>query len=103
MDGYDGISGHGRFLSLSKRKTEMANVIKSIAKYIERNPDSDEAAVLRDLCACLEQESSPFDLQRLFGMKTKAFELALELMDEWRFDRHIAGRRLQKYLGKGDD
>jgi hypothetical protein len=78
----------------------MANAIKSIAKYIERNPDSDEAAVLRDFCAALEQEVATFDLQRLYTVKTKAFELVLELLDEWRFDRHVASRRLQKYLDK---
>jgi hypothetical protein len=76
----------------------MANAIKTIAKYIERNPDSEEAATLRDLCTALEQETAEFDLQRLFSMKSKAFELVLELMDEWRFDRHVASRRLQKYL-----
>ncbi|MFA5082392.1 MAG: hypothetical protein WC474_07610 [Hydrogenophilaceae bacterium] len=78
----------------------MANAIKCIAKYIERNPDSDEAAILRDFCAALEQENVSFDLQRLFNMKSKAFELMLALMDEWRFDRHVASRRLQKYLEK---
>ncbi len=76
----------------------MANAIKSIAKYIERNPDTDEAVILREFCTALEQESAMFDLQRLFNMKTKAFDLVLALMDEWRFDRHIASRRLQKYL-----
>ena len=81
----------------------MANAIKCIAKYIERNPDSDEAAILREFCLALEQEVAVFDLQRLFTMKPKAFDLMLALMDEWRFDRHVASRRLQKYLEKGAD
>lgn len=81
----------------------MANAIKSIAKYIERNPDSDEAAILRDFCAALETEGATFDLHRLFTMKPKAFELMLDVMDEWRFDRHVASRRLQKYLDRGGD
>ncbi|NTV93939.1 MAG: hypothetical protein HGA75_00790 [Thiobacillus sp.] len=81
----------------------MANAIKSIAKYIERNPDSDEAVILRDFCAALEQEGAVFDLQRLFSMKPKAFELMLAVMDEWRFDRHVASRRLQKYLDNQSD
>lgn len=75
----------------------MANAIKSIAKYIERNPETDEATVLRDLCSALEQ-GTVFELARLFNMKEKAFELALALLDEWKFDRHVAERRLQKYL-----
>jgi hypothetical protein len=81
----------------------MANAIKCIAKYIERNPDSDEAAILREFCLALEQEVAVFDLQRFFTMKPKAFDLMLALMDEWRFDRHVASRRLQKYLEKGAD
>lgn len=81
----------------------MANAIKSIAKYIQRNPDSEEAAALRDLCEALEKEDAAFDLQRLFTMKPKAFDLVLALLDEWRFDRHVASRRLQKYLDKIED
>jgi hypothetical protein len=80
----------------------MANAIKSIAKYIKRNPDEPEVAVLRDFCAALEQGTA-FELERLFGMKSKAFELALVLLDEWKFDRHVAERRLQKYLDREDD
>jgi hypothetical protein len=75
----------------------MANAIKSIAKYIKRNPEDDEVAVLRDLCGSLEQGTA-FELARLFNMKEKAFDLALALFDEWKFDRHVAERRLQKYL-----
>lgn len=81
----------------------MANAIKEIAKYIERNPDTEESATLRDLCAALEQEGALFDLQRFFVMKPKAFDLVLALIDEWRFDRHVASRRLQKYLAKSGD
>jgi len=36
-------------------------------------------------------------------MKTKAFELAMDLMADWRFDRHVAERRLQKYMQSQDD
>ncbi len=80
----------------------MANAIKSIAKYIKRYPEGDEAKILRDLCGALEQ-GTVFELERLFGMKDKAFELALALLDEWKFDRHVAERRLQKYLDRDED
>jgi len=80
----------------------MANAIKSIAKYIKRNPDDDEVVVLRDFCSALEQGTA-FELVRLFGLKSKTFEMALELLDEWKFDRHVASRRLQKYLDREDD
>lgn len=80
----------------------MANAIKSIARYIRRNPDTDEADVLRDLCLALESGGS-FELARLFDMKPKAFALALELLEEWRFDRHVSARRLQRYLDLDQD
>ncbi len=80
----------------------MANAIKCIAKYIKRNPGDDDVTVLRDFCSALEQKSS-FEMERLFGMKSKPFELALALLDEWKFDRHVAERRLQKYLDRDED
>lgn len=80
----------------------MANAVKDIAKFIKRNPDSDEAVVLWALCKALEEESS-FELHRLFGLKLKSFEMALALLDEWRIDRLIAERRIQKYLDLSDD
>lgn len=80
----------------------MANAIKSVAKYIRREPDSEEAKALRGLCEALEKEE-PFELHRLFSLKSKAFDLSVELIEEWRFDRHVASRRLQKYLDRDDD
>jgi hypothetical protein len=80
----------------------MANAIKNVAKYIKNNPDADEALILTEFCKALEAETM-FDLHRLFGMKTKAFELALEVMADWRFDRHVAERRLQKYLQSSEE
>ncbi len=80
----------------------MPNAIKSIAKYIHKNPDSPGASVLREFCLSLEGEQ-PFNLGRLYELKPKAFELALELLNEWRFDRHVVSRRLEKYLAEGGD
>jgi hypothetical protein len=84
------------------RKGKMANAIKSIAKYMKRNPDDDDIQVLRDFCEALEQGGS-FEIERLFGLKSKPFELTLSLLDEWKFDRHVAERRLQKYLDRDED
>ncbi|MBK6742329.1 MAG: hypothetical protein IPG66_04860 [Hydrogenophilales bacterium] len=80
----------------------MANAIKNVAKYIKNNPDTEESIILSEFCAALEAETT-FDLHRIFGMKSKAFELALEVMADWRFDRHVAERRLQKFLQSSDD
>lgn len=79
----------------------MANAVREIAKFIERNPESDDASVLWELCKALESET-PFELNRLFALKLKTFELAMKLLDEWRIDRLIAERRIQKYLDLSD-
>lgn len=79
----------------------MANAVKTIAKYIKRNEDKEAAAVLRELCQALESGGS-FELARMYELNNKAFRLALELLEEWRFDRHVIERRLQKYLDQDD-
>jgi hypothetical protein len=79
----------------------MANAVKTIARYIKRNEDKEAAVVLRELCQALEASGS-FELSRLYELNNKAFRLALELLEEWRFDRHVIERRLQKYLDQDD-
>ena len=79
----------------------MANAVRDIAKFIKRNPENDDATVLWELCKALESEAS-FELHRLFALKLKTFELAMKLLDEWRIDRLIAERRIQKYLDLSD-
>ena len=75
----------------------MANAVKNIAKFIQKNPDDKAASDLRDLCMALES-SATFDLGCLYQLDKKPFELAMKLIEEWRFDSHVFERRLQKYL-----
>lgn len=75
----------------------MANAVKEIAKFIKKNPESEEAVVLWDLCRALES-GAPFELNKLFDLGLKSFDLALSLLNEWRLDRYIAERRIGKYL-----
>lgn len=77
----------------------MANVVKAIAKYIQNNAETPEAVALMDLCHSLESGMA-FELARLYDLKPKAFALALGVLEEWRFDRHLIERRLQKYLSQ---
>lgn len=79
----------------------MANAVKTIAKFIKRNEDKEAAVVLRELCQALESGGA-FELQRMYELNNKAFQLAIELLEEWRFDRHVIERRLQKYLDLPD-
>jgi hypothetical protein len=75
----------------------MANAVKNIARFIRKNPDHAAVITLRDLCLALEN-SANFDLGCLYDLDKKSFELAIDLLEEWRFDRHVFERRLQKYL-----
>lgn len=80
----------------------MANAVKNIAKFIKRNPESEEATVLWELCKALESNSA-FELHQLFNLDLKSFEMAMDVLDEWRIDRMITERRVQKYLDLSDD
>jgi hypothetical protein len=80
----------------------MANAVKTIAKFIKKNPESADSEILKTLCTALE-EMTPFEMESLFSLKSKTFDMALQLLDEWRFDRHVASRRLQKYLDSDED
>lgn len=80
----------------------MANAVKTIAKYIRNNPDSVGGEILRGLCGALESKQT-FEIHRIYELDKKAFEMALDLLDEWRFDRHVVERRLQKYMDQKDD
>ena len=80
----------------------MANAVKTIAKYIRNNPGSSGEEILRGLCAALESQEA-FEIHRIYELDKKAFEMALDLLEEWRFDRHVVERRLQKYMDQKDD
>jgi len=80
----------------------MANAVKTIAKYIRNNPGSTGEEILRGLCNALESQET-FEIHRIYELDKKAFEMALNLLEEWRFDRHVVERRLQKYMDQRDE
>jgi hypothetical protein len=80
----------------------VANAVRNIAKFIKKNPENEEATVLWELCKALESDEC-FEVGRLFHLSLKSFDLAMALLNEWRVDRLIAERRVQKYLDLSDD
>lgn len=80
----------------------MANAVKNIAKYVRKHPEDMASTTLRDLCIALES-SGNFNLGCIYDLDKKTFDLALELLEEWRFDRHVFERRLQKYLDEPEE
>ena len=56
-----------------------------------KEADPDQVKVLKNLAAALELDK-PFDLKSLYEIDMRYFETALELLNDWRFDHHIASR-----------
>ena len=63
---------------------------KTARKFIETEPHHPDASILSSLLVALESDTD-FRLGRLYDMELKQFELALELMRQWRLDRHYLG------------
>jgi hypothetical protein len=65
--------------------------IKEARKYIERKPDDAHAKTLSRLVLALESEAD-FPIADLYRLDLARFKLALEILDEWRLDRHYASK-----------
>lgn len=69
----------------------MGSAAKRIRKLIESGQDTDQVQVLKNLATSLELGSS-FELSSLYEIDMEYFDLALELIKDWRFDRRISSR-----------
>ena len=67
------------------------NAIKAIRKHLENNPDTPSSKALARLVAALAEEKS-YSLAELYALDYDAFEMALELLKDWRVDRYYAAR-----------
>jgi len=67
------------------------NAIKEIRKYLEENPKRESSKTLARLAAALAEENE-FPLAELYRLDYEAFELAMQLMQDWRLDRYYAAR-----------
>lgn len=65
--------------------------IKKARKMIEANPGDPTAQIIAALVLALESESS-ISVAELYKLDDKRFELALEILNEWRLDRHYASK-----------
>ena len=66
------------------------NAIKSALKLMADAPTSEGAKTLARLVVTLESDEV-FDLGRLCALDHEAFDLALDVLEEWRVGRHSAG------------
>ncbi|MDN4591724.1 hypothetical protein DBA29_24880 [Xenophilus aerolatus] len=67
------------------------NAIKEARRFIERQPDHPTARVLSRLVLALESSHS-FELVTLYELDYDGFQLALDILREWRLDRYYAGK-----------
>lgn len=67
------------------------NAIKQVRKYLLKHPKSPSSAVLRKLTEAVAEESA-FPLGDLYAIDAEAFDLALDLLRDWRLDRYYAAR-----------
>jgi hypothetical protein len=67
------------------------NAIKAIRKHLEKNPEAPSSKALARLVAALAEEKT-YSLAELYAMDYQAFEMALELLRDWRLDRYYAAR-----------
>lgn len=67
------------------------NAIKAIRKRLEKEPDAPSSKALARLVAALAEENS-YSLAELYAMDYDTFEMALELLRDWRLDRYYAAR-----------
>jgi hypothetical protein len=66
--------------------------IKQARKFIEAHPDDPQVAILTHLVLSL-QSDEPFPLATLYELERKQFELALQIIADWRVDRHYAKKQ----------
>jgi hypothetical protein len=67
------------------------NAIKEAQRYIARHPFTESAETLALLVLSLESKE-PFALDKLYEMDLERFELAVQILKEWRLDRYFAGK-----------
>lgn len=67
------------------------NAIKRARRYIEQNPQEPSAQILSRLVLALETEHG-FELSELYELDFAQFDLAIEILKEWRLDRYYAGK-----------
>lgn len=67
------------------------NAIKEAKKRIAREPFTPSATALADLVLALESGEA-YQLERLYGLDLNDFDLAVQIVKEWRLDRYYAGK-----------
>jgi hypothetical protein len=65
--------------------------IKKIKRIIERNPQDKESQIFSKLITSLAEEID-FSIKDLYELDNHNFQLAIEVLQEWRLDRFYMGK-----------
>jgi hypothetical protein len=66
-------------------------VIQKIRSVIEQDPQNQTAQLFAQLISSLEDEWD-FPINELYKLNTSDFQLAMEILQEWRIDRYYMGK-----------
>ena len=77
--------------SCSYKLINNMRAIKKVKKFIEHSPESTTGLVYPRLILSLEA-GVDFPVKELYKLNAHDFELALELMKDWRIDRFYIGK-----------
>jgi hypothetical protein len=72
-------------------KGSSMRAIKKIKRIIEQNPQDKASQIFSRLITCLAEEAD-FSLKELYELNSNEFELAIEVLEEWRLDRFYMGK-----------
>jgi hypothetical protein len=73
------------------------NNLKKIEKRILKSPDEHASQVFRELVKALDQKSD-FTLATIYDLDYDDFQLALDVLKDWRLDRYAKTRERLKAL-----
>ena len=65
--------------------------IKKVKKFIERSPNSTEGITFAKLILALESDNE-FPVIELYQLNSDEFDLAIELLKDWRIDCFYVGK-----------
>lgn len=65
--------------------------VKKIKRIIEQKPQDKASQIFSRLITCLAEESD-FSVKELYELNSNEFELAIEVLEEWRLDRFYMGK-----------
>jgi len=65
--------------------------IKQARKMIEQDPSQKSAKILAQLVLALESDAE-FKLGELYDLRHDDFQLAIEVLKDWRLDRYYEGK-----------